>query len=323
MKKPKRGKALAAAARPETTAELIAWLDERVEAFRLTTTERRKLKIAAQLVGVGNLRRGGMIAREIAAVAELRVGAVLKPVKVAVDIGPRENLLTALWRQGPALVLSEDQQERLHDAVIAYERSPKGSPGSAMRDAALGVARGVQDELGSGLAETIALAEAKGDKVTRDNGRTRCHGRDGLAALFDAGALGAGLRPDDALEGAKVRAEAGFAYRQAHEQRGALRSQLCGEIGGQGGDPVAAGFYRAAYGHTLHSVEQQVGTFVGERALLALREVAGEGKLVSSISAGGWSMRKNTEALISALDVAAHGFWIAGAALLTRPHELA
>jgi hypothetical protein len=160
-------------------------------------------------------------------------------------------------------------------------------------------------------AETVALRAAHGEELVKPSGAEFEEGmaprfsvRDGLEALFDAGAITA------------LQEKAGRSYRRMREdapQR--LRSQMAAPEGGPGGDPewgrIRAGFLRAKAGVVLTRVEFEV-TRRGRRELDVLRWVAGSGGSINALSASGHQRKLNTEALRAALDVAATVIWNMG-----------
>jgi hypothetical protein len=224
------------------------------------------------------------------------------------EVGAGETLVGRLLKDAASLALGRDQLSKLRHAY-ALQRGTKREKARAQQ-----IAREVLLELGSAIAETVALEQARGSKVERLDGRLRCHGRDGLAALFDDGRLtgmSASERAADptatlaAWAAARARLDAGLAYREMCEYLSAgLRSQL-GERVGSGGAEAALGLrIKAAERRddVEHAVMARPGA--GARGLRALRAIAAEGALLSSLGGGGKSMRLDLAALIIALDAA-------------------
>lgn len=125
--------------------------------------------------------------------------------------------------------------------------------------------------LAESLAQTISLAEARGEEVVRQGGRVQMADRDGLLSLLTSGGI-------DQSE-----FRAGLLYRQAFELLEAgPRSNLNRSIGGGGGDAYAE--RRAQAGRRLEAMEDLATT---AQELWALKLCAGEGQTVRSFAGGG------------------------------------
>lgn len=133
--------------------------------------------------------------------------------------------------------------------------------------------------------------------VTMAKGQVRLRSRDGLVSLNDTGSL-----TDEELK-------AGLAYRHCYEAAaGGLRSALGQTEGGGRSLPVgfalrnAAALQRAYVMARLAQMERTVGAeMLDGRELTVLRMVAGEGRTLSSLAAGGNAKVANLSALRRAL----------------------
>lgn len=181
-------------------------------------------------------------------------------------------------------------------------------PASGLREIAPGLERAAADaavkaaaELaareGRDLSSTDKRAIRRDFGVTMEKGRVRLRSRDGLASLNDTGSL-----TDDELK-------AGLAYRHCYETAaGGLRSALGQTEGGGRNVPVgfaprdAAALQRAYVMARLAQMERTVGAEMHDgRELTVLRMVAGEGRTLSSLAAGGNAKVANLAALRRAL----------------------
>ncbi len=161
-----------------------------------------------------------------------------------------------------------------------------------------------------GLDETTRLERARGERVDvaragPERGRVRVTSRDGLESLAKSGAI------DQAQH------RAGLIYRDLYEatdpERG-LRSHMDDlERRGRGGGPTTAGEawaerrLRLAGGVAV--IEAKVRAALrDDRALRALREVAGHARPISRLSAGGGAQAAYRSALIEALEVCVQHF---------------
>jgi hypothetical protein len=131
------------------------------------------------------------------------------------------------------------------------------------------------------LEETAGLAIARGEQVEAANGRVRIKSRDGLQSLYESHALD------------EPQYQAGLRYRKAFETlQASPRSNLNRDVTG-GGEMFAT--VRAERALDLAEWE---GMADGERQRWVLRLVAGNGRTITSISAGKSAERdRNTKAL--------------------------
>jgi hypothetical protein len=160
-----------------------------------------------------------------------------------------------------------------------------------------------------GLAETVALETARGERVEiskgrESPGRVRIRTRDGLETLERAGALN------------QVQYRAGLLYRDLYEATDPerdLRSHMeslerSGRSSGEGAAETWAE-RRLRLSRTVTVIEAKVRLADrNDRAVRALREVAGHARCVGAIVAGGGSQAVYKRALVTALDVCAVHF---------------
>lgn len=210
---------------------------------------------------------------------------------IYVERGAAESLAEHLLRNADALGLDRDQVARLR---VAY-RLMLGTNAEKTEGGRIAVE--VRDQLQGDLADVVKAAEARGEKVSVFNadGARRIKGRDGLAML----------REKDSVSDAQFKA--GMAYRYCYEVASAgLRSGLAtaGEgRGGKGGD--GADLHRAYVMARLAQMERAVAAAAQDgRETIVLRLVAGEGRPVRSIAAGGHARTLDVEALRRALTAA-------------------
>jgi hypothetical protein len=155
-----------------------------------------------------------------------------------------------------------------------------------------GEARAEALALAQRLEETARLERGRGGEVVRDGERMRIPTRDGLQTLRDGGAL----------EGPDY--EAGLMYRRCFETLSAgPRSNLNRDFmsGVRGvAEAGANGFaeLRALRAEQLSRWEGLAGT---GRQLWVLRLVAGQGRTINSLGAGGSARLANTRALTEVL----------------------
>jgi hypothetical protein len=159
-----------------------------------------------------------------------------------------------------------------------------------------------------GLEESVALERARGEKteVTRRPdgfGRVRIRTRDGLETLERSGAI------------SPLQYRAGMVYRDLYEATDPerdLRSHMEGlEQRGRGGEAVAEAWAerRMRLARTVAVVEAKVRLADrNDRAVQALREVAGHARCVGAVVSGGGGQAIYKRALIIALDVCAAHF---------------
>jgi hypothetical protein len=142
------------------------------------------------------------------------------------------------------------------------------------------------------LDETARLERARGGEVVREDGRLRIPSRDGLQTLHERGGL------------EEPEYQAGLLYRRCFETLSAgPRSNLNRDFmtGVRGfAEPGVEGFaeLRALRAEQLHRWEALAGT---GRQLWVLRLVAGQGRTINSLGAGGSARLANTRALAEVL----------------------
>ena len=165
-----------------------------------------------------------------------------------------------------------------------------------------------------GIEETIALARTRGERVEvskrgESRARVRIRSRDGLETLESTGAINA------------VQYKAGLFYRglyEATDPERDLRSQMAspaltgaGARGGPAGNEAWAA-RRLRLSRSIAALEDKVRVADrNDRAVRALREVAGHARCISHFVAGGGSQAVYRRALVLALDVCAQHFGIA------------
>lgn len=174
-------------------------------------------------------------------------------------------------------------------------RGAKRKPKPALRlrvIAEAGEARAEALALAERLDETARLERERGGEVVREDGRMRIPSRDGLQTLHERGGL----------EGPEY--EAGMMYRRCFETLAAgPRSNLNRDFmtGVRGfSEAGAEGFaeLRALRAEQLARWESLAGT---GRQLWVLRLVAGQGRTINSLGAGGSARLANTRALTEVL----------------------
>lgn len=155
-----------------------------------------------------------------------------------------------------------------------------------------GEARAEAAALAERLDETARLELARGGAVERQGGRLRLTSRDGLRTLLESG----GLEPPEY--------EAGLMYRRCFETLSAgPRSNLnrdfaSGVRGFSESDVDGFAELRALRAQQLARWEALAGT---GRQLWVLRLVAGQGRTINSLGAGGSARLANTRALLEVL----------------------
>ncbi|MDP1642733.1 MAG: hypothetical protein Q8L59_11160 [Phenylobacterium sp.] len=153
-------------------------------------------------------------------------------------------------------------------------------------------------------AETAELAQARGEVIgaSRDAESSRAlriSSRDGLATLFEAGAITA------------HQYGAGRAYRVAFEAAGVIRVASLNPDGPAGGRAQPSGLQarsahelqRAYVLARLRQIELAVSG-LGDRELNVLRKVAGEARTIRELGGGGNTREANQAALRRALEAA-------------------
>jgi hypothetical protein len=159
-----------------------------------------------------------------------------------------------------------------------------------------------------GLDETLALARARGERVElskrqESQGRVRIRTRDGLDTLERSGAIN------------QTQYKAGLLYRDLYEATDPerdLRSHMESlERRGRSGEASAEAWAerRLRLSRTVAVIEAKVRLADrNDRAVRALREVAGHARCIGAIVEGGGSQAIYKRALITALDVCAAHF---------------
>jgi hypothetical protein len=279
--------------------------------------------------------------------AHILLGRARNGVKVDLE----EHAMAAAAREGqaafavaceePALpAMNKGQRARLAEGrqLLASDSRKDRQRGATMLRA-LNAERGRQllwREDAARLDHTLRLAEARGEQVEVVAGfagekRVRISSRDGLTSLFEEGAL-TGLPPKqregelaaEAWTRAAIRRNAGSLVREGFEaERTALRSQLEDRTG-RGGDAtmgaVERGFLAARGPANQVDVLRVVGVAdPSGRAAAMLKQVVGEGRMLSAINPNGGPKARNLKALILGLDVAALVYAMPGARALLGP----
>ncbi len=220
---------------------------------------------------------------------------------------PAKTLLEHLTAPGAgeAYDLSKGQLVRLREAFRLKFSSRKSDKRRADEIAAE-IYREILELYANDNARLSALEALHGGRleILNDQGARRATSRDGLASLADAGHI----TPEQC--------KAGLAYRWGYEALGKdLQSQLNAPSGG-GGVPGSGALERKfrqgqalAYFVDLERyVERQTPKrkgFSSAKALMVLRLIAGEGRAISSIAAGGKQQARLRDHLALALDLAA------------------
>ena len=167
-------------------------------------------------------------------------------------------------------------------------------------------------ELHERLEETLNLSRSRGEEVELASDadsfiRIRVRSRDGLETLARAGAITA------------VQFKAGMLYRDLYEATDPerdLRSQMSAQAFLQGGGAGAGGRRPEAWAERRLRLSRLVATVEAkirtadrnDRAVGALREVAGHARCLSHMASGGGGQNACKRALILALDVVADHF---------------
>lgn len=206
------------------------------------------------------------------------------------DRGRTESLAEHLLRNAEALGLGRGEVTRLR---VAY-RLMLGT--NAEKTEGGNIAAQVRDQLNADLMGVVDAAVARGEKVSTFNaaGAKRIKGRDGLAMLLDKGAI------------SEAQARTAMAYRYCYEaSASALRSGLAAAGEGRGGKSVAADLHQVYVLARLAQMERAVAAAARDgQETIVLRLVAGDGRSVRSIAAGGHARTLVVQALCRALDAA-------------------
>ncbi len=200
----------------------------------------------------------------------------------------------AMLREASDRMMTSNQKARLRHAFRLERGSNKD------RAEARQICADIEAELQGGIAESIALEQARGGRVEAGSGPVRMVDHDGLRSL---------LSVKDGLTAEQY--DAGMAFREAWEARsGDLGSQLGGE-GGAGGVHVNDRYVKARLARAKKL--QRLGAIIRAvavecaaepAALQMLQEVAGEGKALSAFGEGR-AFARHLAALKMALEVAA------------------
>ena len=169
-------------------------------------------------------------------------------------------------------------------------------------------------EVRGGLEESLTLARARGEEVEIAQAsdslvRIRVRSRDGLETLARSGAISA------------AQFKAGMLYRdlyEANDPERDLRSQMSSQafLGGGAatvgaGRPEAWAERRLRLSRLVAQVESKVRIADrNDRAVTALREVAGHARCLSHMSTGGGGQATYRQSLILALNVVATHFGV-------------
>ena len=174
--------------------------------------------------------------------------------------------------------------------------------------------RKLEREVREGLDESLALARARGEEIelsAASDGpvRVRVRSRDGLETLARSGGIDA------------VQFKAGMLYRdlyEANDPERDLRSQMTSAAFLQGGSAGTApgrgeawAERRVRLSRTVAVIEAKVRVADrNDRAVTALREVAGHARCLSHLVRGGGAQASYRQSLILALDVVAGHFGV-------------
>lgn len=187
----------------------------------------------------------------------------------------------------PNLALSDEQKQSKVTGMAQIEAAPK-----VQADA---------DWLRDSTAETIALANARGEEVSDKAGRKMINTRDSLLNLINAGKID------------EPQAATGRFCRDCYEARsGGLGATTYGDAGGGGHDHeafVVRGFERAKMTEVIAYVERFIAiTHRAEPVVLQMfRAVLRDNIAITAFGTGEATRIRNTAALVSALESAAIG----------------
>lgn len=206
---------------------------------------------------------------------------------------PEQSLAMHLHLNAEAIGADRDQRSRLRRAAAL------SLGGRDERIEAGIIAAGVRDELKAAIDDVTQAAEVRGEKVVPHKDALRIKSRDGLWLQSDAGKLSVGL------------VEVGLAYRLLYEEArlSAVGSQL-GKVdeaairASSSHGATARGLFRAYAGVRVTDVDSHVQTEAGVMALRMVIGVAGEGRTIRSLVAGGRAREQASNALRAGLCVA-------------------
>ncbi|QUD88036.1 hypothetical protein [Phenylobacterium montanum] len=229
-----------------------------------------------------------------------------RPRALAATVRVNDQVLTG----GQVILLRSAEQDAQSPAFAARARA--AAKFHAL-EAELERRRG-ELEVIHGLDESLALARARGEQVefarAADSiARVRVRSRDGLESLASTGAI------------TDVQFRAGMLYRdlyEANDPERDLRSQMSSKAFVEGGSvsvgvgrPEAWAERRLRLSRQVAAVEAKVRVADrNDRAVTALREVAGHARCVSHATAGGGAQARYRRALVLALDVVAEHFGV-------------
>lgn len=171
-----------------------------------------------------------------------------------------------------------------------------------------------QIEIAEGIEETLGLARRRGEQVDLQRSpeavtRVRVRSRDGLETLVRSGAISA------------AQFKAGMLYRDLYEatdaERG-LKSQMTAPAFLGGGTARSAPGRAEAWAERLMRLTTAMAAIEAkvrradrnQRAVQALREVAGHARCLSQLSAGGGGQALYRASLVLALEVVAEHFGV-------------
>jgi hypothetical protein len=204
-----------------------------------------------------------------------------------------------LWRAANEDIASGEFQ-RIKAGLAGLRRIERDLDGQACAAA-----------VGRGIAESVALEVARGESIelsrrAETEGRVRIRTRDGLETLARSGAI------------SPIQYRAGLLFRDLYEAADPerdLRSHMESlDRRGGSGEAIREAWAerRLRQSRTMAVIEAKVRLADrNDRAVRALREVAGHARCVGAMFCGGGSQATYKRALVTALDVcAAHfGLW--------------
>jgi hypothetical protein len=217
----------------------------------------------------------------------------------------------SIFVNGRALNAAQERTWRMANEEIAsadFNRIKRGVLALRALEVQLAAERAAA-QVQAGLDDTLALALARGEKIEvskrpESRGRVRIRSRDGLETLERSGAITA------------VQFKAGLLYRELYEATDPerdLRSHMADldRHGGTAGGGISEAWAerRVRLVRTMAAIEAKVRLADrNDRAVRALREVAGGARCISQFVAGGGGQASYRRALGLALDVCARHF---------------